>query len=156
MTAKDWRVDDFGYGDAWARARQVATGLLIATARERRLVTYLSGVAEPVKAAVPEVDLTGWPRRTWQLACLLGQIALAEHNAGRPLLAAVAVLKDTGMPPPSGSKAEGSFAGLVRTDCPELLTHSDDSDEAIWSRELARCHSYWTKRATEADRREEA
>jgi hypothetical protein len=53
---------------------------LIAAARERRLVTYLSGVAEPVRAAVPEVDLTKWPRLKWQLACLLGQIALAEYK----------------------------------------------------------------------------
>jgi hypothetical protein len=129
---------------------------LIAAARERRLVTYLSGVAEPVRAAVPEVDLTKWPRLKWQLACLLGQIALAEYKAGRPLVAAVAVLKGSGMPPPSGPKADGSFPGLVRTDCPVLLSGADDSDEAICARELARCHTYWTSKAAEAARKEDA
>jgi len=80
------------------------------------------------------VNLTQWPKRH-HLATLLGQVSMDEYDRDHPLLSAIVVSKENGHP-------LNGFPDMVRQCCPALK--SDDCDEAIWGRELARAHTYWT------------
>src|SRR5689334_10258466 len=64
----------------------------------------------------------------------LDEVNRIEHAAGRPLLSAVVIAKDTGMP------GRGFFA------CGrELGVYSGKDDLAFWVSELKRVHDYWSR-----------
>jgi len=129
-----WWSKTYGFQQAdWVAARVVAQDILISAARELRLLTYVDGVAAPVARAVHAVDLRPMPHRRWALAALLGQISLAEYYEGRPLLSAIVV-------PKGGDLLKHGFFDMVKKDTD---LKSDDSNEAIWGRELARVFQHW-------------
>jgi hypothetical protein len=67
-----------------------------------------------------------------ELETVLDAINRAENAEGRPLLTAVVVIKETGMP------GSGFFA-YAR----ELGLHTGSDDRAFWESELQRVHDYW-------------
>lgn len=64
---------------------------------------------------------------------VLDAVNRQEFDAGRPLLSAVVVSKDTSRP---GTGYYGCAKALRR--------YSDKSDEEAWYRELQRVHDYWS------------
>jgi hypothetical protein len=67
-----------------------------------------------------------------ELAPVLDEINRAENAEGRPLLAAVVIIKETGLP------GAGFFA-YAR----ELGLHTGSDDRAFWESELQRVHDFW-------------
>jgi hypothetical protein len=63
---------------------------------------------------------------------VLAAIDRAEDAAGRPLLSAVVVLRESGLPRASFFTAARAF-GL----------HPGSDDRTLWERELRRVHDYW-------------
>lgn len=66
------------------------------------------------------------------LAYLLGEISTAEHDAGRPLLSAVVVLKGTNIP------GKG-FLTLAR----DVGLYDGADDVKFWVEEVKRLWDYW-------------
>ncbi len=65
---------------------------------------------------------------------LLDAVNYAEHAAGRPLLSAVVIAKESGMP------GEGFFT------CARSLRRFAERDNLMyWAEELRRVHDYWSK-----------
>jgi hypothetical protein len=96
-------------------------------ARERETV-YYSEIA-PVLG----ID-TGDPYFGVRIGRILDEVNHAEHAAGRPLLSAVVIAKETGMP------GEGFF-----TCARDLRRYSVRDDLAYWVEELQRVHDYWSE-----------
>jgi hypothetical protein len=65
---------------------------------------------------------------------ILDEVNYAEHAAGRPLLSAVVIAKETGMP------GEGFF-----TCARDLGRYTGRDDLAYWVEELRRVHDYWSE-----------
>jgi hypothetical protein len=65
---------------------------------------------------------------------LLDGVNYAEHAAGRPLLSAVVIAKESGMP------GEGFF-----TFARNLRLYTGRDDLAYWVEELRRVHAYWSE-----------
>ena len=66
-------------------------------------------------------------------ANMLGEISVDEHNAGKPLLSAVAILKADNIP-------GGGFYTLA-----ESLGFTVSDKVEFWIKEFNRCHDYWSK-----------
>lgn len=77
---------------------------------------------------------TGDPYFGARVGRVLDEVNHAEHAAGRPLLSAVVIAKDTGMP------GEGFF-----TCARDLRRYAGRDDLAYWVEELRRVHDYWSK-----------
>jgi hypothetical protein len=98
---------------------------LIGIARERETVTY----GEIGRQA--NLDMMKPPHRA-VLGLMLDEIDRHEHAAGRPLLSAVVVLKQTGV------SSRGFFA------CARTLGVETGPDERdFWAAELRRVYDYW-------------
>jgi hypothetical protein len=69
-----------------------------------------------------------------QVGRLLDAVNRAEHAAGRPLLSAVVIAKQTGMP------GNGFFTGARA-----LGVHTGHDDRAYWQEELRRVCEYWSR-----------
>ena len=78
---------------------------------------------------------TGDPYFGARVGRVLDDVNRAEHAAGRPLLSAVVIAKDTGMP------GEGFF-----TCARNLKRYAGRDDLAYWVEELRRVHDYWSGR----------
>jgi hypothetical protein len=76
---------------------------------------------------------TGDPYFGARVGRVLDEANHAEHAAGRPLLSAVVIAKDTGMP------GEGFF-----TCARNLRRYAGRDDLAYWVEELRRVHDYWS------------
>jgi hypothetical protein len=77
---------------------------------------------------------TGDPYFGARVGRVLDEMNYAEHAAGRPLLSAVVIAKDTGMP------GEGFF-----TCARNLRRYAEGDDLAYWVEELQRVHDYWSR-----------
>ena len=100
---------------------------------ERRL-RRVAAAGETIAYSIV-ADEVGWAHRA--LGKLLGKVVADEHRAGRPLLTAVVVRKDTGVP------GDG-FLGMARSlgGCPDARTTLE-----CWREELRKIHDYWGSRA---------
>jgi hypothetical protein len=96
-------------------------------ARERDTVYYSE------LAPLLGID-TGDPHFAARIGRILDEVNYAEHAAGRPLLSAVVISKDTGMP------GEGFF-----TCARDLRRYTGRDDLAYWVEELRRVHDYWSE-----------
>lgn len=78
------------------------------------------------------------PDQRQRLSKLLGRIVTAEHEQGRPILSAVAVLKGEMRPGPGFFKIcrrLGVYGG----------SKNRGGQEVFYAAELKRVHDYWTK-----------
>jgi hypothetical protein len=75
---------------------------------------------------------TGDPYFGVRIGRILDEVNHAEHAAGRPLLSAIVIAKETGMP------GEGFF-----TCARDLRRYTGRDDLAYWVEELRRVHDYW-------------
>jgi hypothetical protein len=92
-----------------------------------------SGQCTTEQAIAPIAGLDGPPETLGTaLGPVLEAIDRAEDAAGRPLLSAVVVLRETGLP-------RASFFAFARA----LGLDSGSDDGALWQRELRRVHDYW-------------
>jgi hypothetical protein len=127
----DWRKSTHGHPKAaWDRAKGELRATLALTARRRGLITYTDLTENMVAIPFPS---GGWSD---SLFYLLGQVMVAEHEAGRPLLAAVAVRKKESTP------GKGFY------DVAKDLGVGDGTENIeLWAKELAKVHSYHDARS---------
>ncbi len=122
----DWTESTHGHPpNVWARAKGELRATLALTARRRGLITYADLTRNMV--AIP------FPSGAWSdsLFYLLGQVTVEEHEAGRPLLASVAVRKKESTP------GKGFY------DVANDLGVGDGTENIeLWVKELAKAHSY--------------
>lgn len=104
---------------------------LVETAKAEQTITYSD------LGALIGLDM-GQPDQRQRLSNLLGEINTAEHQEGRPMLSAVAVLKDE-MRPGQGFFEICHWLGVY--------DGNKDSDAQLrfFSSELRRVHDHWTK-----------
>ena len=76
---------------------------------------------------------TGDPYFGARIGRILDEVNHAEHAAGRPLLSAVVIAKETGIP------GEGFF-----TCTRNLRRYTGRDDLAYWVEELRSVHDYWS------------
>lgn len=102
---------------------------LIETAKARATISYseLGGLIG--------LDM-GQPDQRTCLSDLLGEINIAEHDEGRPMLSAVAVLKGEGRP------GSGFFEIARRLG---LCSKDKRVQEEFFVAELKRVYAYWAK-----------
>ena len=112
--------------EAWARAKGEVRATLVERARHRALITY-SELARNVTGV--ELPTEGW---SGHLFWLLGQIAMDEAQAGRPLLSALVVRKQEGTPGLGFFQAAGN-AGIG----------DGTESEALWVQEFIKAHRYY-------------
>ena len=96
-------------------------------ARERGIIHY-----GPV-AQMADLDMSQQADRT-EIGRILGEISEHEHEAGRPLISAVVILKDANKPGPG-------FFTLARN---LGLIQPDEDDDAFWNAELQRVWDEWS------------
>lgn len=101
---------------------------LICVAHSKGTITY--GTLAPLAGLPP----TGQHMAT-EMGHLLGEISEDEHNAGRPMLSAIAVRNDTSMP------GKGFF-DLART-LGKLTASTTAAEANFWSNELNAVHVHW-------------
>ena len=104
---------------------------LVETAKEQTTIFYSD------LGALIGLDMSQPDQRT-ELSDLLGRINIAEHEEGRPMLSAVAVLKEE-MRPGQGFFEIAHWLGV----------YSGDKDprvqEGFFIAELKRVYAYWSK-----------
>lgn len=100
---------------------------LVEVAKLRGMITYRE-VAELVGLDLRE------PEHRAELSQLLRTLSSQEHEQSRPLISAVVVSQDTGIP------GRGFFR-LMRS----LGIDDGKDDEALSERELRRVHNYWSQ-----------
>ncbi len=72
-----------------------------------------------------------------RIACILDSISKAEHEAGRPLLSAVVILKGEEVP-------SSGFFSLAA----ELGLRGTNDEIQYWRQELQHIHDHWSKAAS--------
>jgi hypothetical protein len=77
---------------------------------------------------------TGNPYFGVRIGQLLDEVNYTEHAAGRPLLSAAVIAKESGMP------GAGFF-----TCARNLRRYTGSDDLAYWVEELRRVHDYWSE-----------
>ena len=118
----------YGYPvELFGQAVEEVAGILRETARNGDRIPY-SEVTKKLRA-IEELD----PHSS-AFAAMLGSVSSEEHDAGRPLLSAVAVYKGQLTPGPG-------FATIAR----ELGFVFEDGD-IFWAEEIERVHNYWRDR----------
>ena len=115
--------------EPWLRAREWVTHSLRQTSHAHQTTSYGDLCNALQTATGVSLEPHGSP-----LAAMLGQINVIEHDAGRPLLSAAVLLKETGKP---GT----GFWSIAR----EMKMSFSDLD-AFWLDSLNECYSYWSKR----------
>ena len=85
------------------------------------------------------------PGDRYSLADILGDINIAEHAEGRPMISAVAILKESSQYEAAMRPGVGFFN--IANDRLGLYNGSKDPDEqlAFWIPELKRVHDYWAQ-----------
>ncbi len=85
------------------------------------------------------------PKDRDRLSDILGDINIAEHAEGRPLVSAVAVLKESGQHE-AGTRPGIGFFNIAH-DPLGLYNGSRDRDEqlAFWVAEIKRAHDCWSQ-----------
>lgn len=124
---------DKSYGKdpgGWEEAREQCRGTLVSWARRGRPGIY--------SALAKEVTAIEWPEGAYthhgsQIGMLLGQVGAAEWLLHRPLLSAMAVQAEEGIP----SKGFFDFA----RDLGELRSTSPDDELAFWVKEFEACRT---------------
>ena len=120
--------ENFDHGcpeETWEAARAEARDAMVAVAARRRLIAYSDLVAE-----IRSLDLQP---QSDHLAHMLGEISMAEHEAGRGLLTVVVVHKHGDQMPGPG------FFELARS-----LGHNTKDREAFWIGELEKVYGAWS------------
>jgi hypothetical protein len=120
-------------GEGTSAQREALRRRLTEIARERGTETY-AAVGWPLGLAMRN------PRHRGDLGALLDAIDREEHRRGRPLLAAVVVLAQTGRP------SRGFFRNAR-----DLGRPTGEDDAAFWAREVRRVHDHWAGRADRGD-----
>ena len=112
--------------EQWHEASKEMRKILIARAKRNATVYYseLSDKLLPIANIEPH---------SYAMANMLGEISVDEHNAGRPLLSAAAILKADNIP-------GGGFYTLA-----ESLGFTVSDKVEFWIQEFNRCHDYWSK-----------
>ncbi len=86
-------ITKYGYSqEIWDRAKKEVRGILIEVAKASKTILY-SELVNKIKTIQLEPD-------SYALANMLGEISSSEDNAGRGMLSAVVVNKETGRPGP--------------------------------------------------------
>ena len=85
------------------------------------------------------------PGDRYRLSDILGDINIAEHAEGRPMISAVAVLKESGLHEADMRPGVGFFN--IAHEQLGLYGGSKDSNEQLgfWIPELMRVHDYWAQ-----------
>lgn len=107
----------------WQDLKAEARQIMIDLARAGQVVTYSELCAMLTTAYIHY--------HSPLLVRLLDEIGVAEVQAGRPVLPALVVAKQTGIP----------GAGFFKIDSGEAI----DDPKAYWQRELERVFDYWSK-----------
>lgn len=122
MIVSRWEVED----EDWDRVRDELMASITEVARKRGLIAYSDLIRD-----VPEIE----GPLSHALAEMLGEIGQRCHSEGLPLLSALVVNKDKGIPGP------GFFEAAVRL---KLLTSSNaQARDEFWLRQVAKCHEHW-------------
>ena len=115
----------------WQALRDWAQRKLQQVARGQQTIAY-----SDLTAAASRAGLVAPDPHSSATAGLLGQIALLEHEAKRPLLSAVVVHK-------SGDLAPGPGFWNFARELDMATSTGEHAELAFWSKELQRCHAYW-------------
>ena len=112
--------------EKWAAAKEEIRTVLAAKARARAMIPY-SELVELVRS----VTFSAFDQR---LFAILGQVAVEEHEQGRPLLSVLVVHKSGDMQP-----GEGFFelAASLGRDTTDVLK--------AWITEVQKVYQYWAK-----------
>lgn len=111
----------------WTTLRTEMRQIMVETARRGQLITY-SELCATLKTAYLHF-------RSPALVKLLVEIGMEEVKAGRPVLPAVVVSKQSGMPGAGYFKIGGE---------PSDIEGSADP-KAVWEADLQRVYEYWSK-----------
>jgi hypothetical protein len=114
-------------GAKWATLRAEMRQIMVETARRGQLITY-SELCATLKTAYLHF-------RSPALVRLLIEIGSEEVKAGRPVLPAVVVSKQSGMPGAGYFKISGEPGDLEGSADPQ----------ATWEADLQRVYEYWSK-----------
>ena len=116
----------FGFTpDEWNNAKEEVRQLLVARAKHQETITY-SEVVQQVHTIQLQPDSQGFHH-------MLGEISEDENFAGRGMLSAIVVLKETGLP------GKGFFT------LAEKLDRTVSDSYSFWIDELKTVYSYWSK-----------
>jgi hypothetical protein len=112
--------------DQWAEAMSEIRDILIETAQKRPMITYSD--------LVSQVDAVSFNAYDQRLFAILGQLSVAEHEAGRPLLSVLVVHKHGDMKP-----GEGFFelAGALGRNTSDVLK--------AWISEVQKVYPHWNR-----------
>ena len=125
MIVSRWEVE----GEDWDRVRDGLMASITEVARNKSLIAYSDLIRD-----VPEIE----GPQSHALAEMLGEIGQRCHSEGLPLLSALVVNKDTGMPGP------GFFEAAVRL---KLLTSSNArARDEFWLRQVKSCYQHHWER----------
>jgi hypothetical protein len=134
--APEWYSKPYGNDPgAWESAIVQCRTLLVGWARNSQVRTY-SHVTD-------EVNALDWPQgafthRGSQIGRLLGDVCVGEWLEDRPLLSAIVISAEKGLP------GKGFF-NLAR-ELRELSGNTRDEELEYWQAEVRRCHVFWQDR----------
>lgn len=119
--------------ETWLAAREWLTHRLRQVAHGEGTTYYGDLCAEMNKVGVITLEPHGAP-----LAGLLGQINVMEHDQNRPLLSAVVLSKETGVP--------GVGFWNISEQMGIDVGGTDEERDRFWVKALGACYAYWKVR----------
>ena len=109
----------------WDKVKEEIRDILIQVARKQQVITY-SELTSMLQTAYVHYH-------SHVLVSLLTDIGSAEARAGRPILPALVVTKQTGLP--------GAGYFKIRD---ERGVHIADDPQETWAEDLKQVHDYWS------------
>jgi hypothetical protein len=121
----DWKTTTGNFPvDIWERAKEQCRQYLIGIAKAGRLTDYLT-------TATSFQHIINYHHRNSCFFSMLGQISLAEHRAGRPLLSCLV------------AHSEHDDIGVGFFGAAEECGFEIDDEDKFWCDEVRRTHDYW-------------